>query len=183
MFGLFKKKPLEVVSPMDGELVALESINDDVFSKKLVGDGVAIIPSSGTIIAPINGVVTRIFPTKHAFMISGANGIEVMVHVGLDTVELNGEGFTCLVKEAGIPFRDAYHITGSVVNLAEDKGLDISELSLEDLQSVDERIGEGVVALLDNRASMNARQSEGGTSSVRTLEQIEKLTQWVELQR
>ncbi len=88
-----------------------------------------------------------------------------------------------LVKEAGIPFRDAYHITGSVVNLAEDKGLDISELSLEDLQSVDERIAEGVVALLDNRASMNARQSEGGTSSIRTLEQIDKLTQWVKLQR
>jgi glucose-specific phosphotransferase system IIA component len=99
MFGIFKKKPIGVVSPMDGELVALESINDDVFSKKLVGDGVAIIPSSGTVIAPINGTVTRIFPTKHAFMITSPNGIEVMVHVGLDTVELNGEGFTCLVKE------------------------------------------------------------------------------------
>ncbi|NEW60871.1 argininosuccinate lyase [Sulfurovum sp. bin170] len=88
-----------------------------------------------------------------------------------------------LVKEVGIPFRDAYHITGNVVNVAEDKGLDISELTLDDLQSVDERIGEGVVALLDNRASMNARQSEGGTSSVRTLEQMERLTQWVESQR
>ncbi len=99
MFGLFKKKPLEVVSPMDGSLVALESINDDVFSKKLVGDGVAIIPSSRIVTAPINGVITRIFPTKHAFMITSPNGIEVMVHVGLDTVELNGEGFTCLVKE------------------------------------------------------------------------------------
>jgi glucose-specific phosphotransferase system IIA component len=99
VFGLFKKKPLEVVSPMDGELVALESINDDVFSKKLVGDGVAIIPSSRMITAPINGIITRIFPTKHAFMITSPNGIEVMVHVGLDTVELNGEGFTCLVKE------------------------------------------------------------------------------------
>ena len=88
-----------------------------------------------------------------------------------------------LVKEAGVPFRDAYHITGAVVNLAEDKGLDISELSLEDLQSVDKRIGEGVVELLDNRASMNARESEGGTSSVRTQEQIERLTQWVKSQR
>ena len=88
-----------------------------------------------------------------------------------------------LVKEVGIPFRDAYHITGSVVNVAEDKGLDISELSLADLQYVDERIGEGVVALLDNRASMNARQSEGGTSTVRTKEQIESLSQWVESQR
>ncbi len=80
-----------------------------------------------------------------------------------------------LVKEAGLPFRDAYHITGNAVNLAEEKGLDISELSLEDLQSVDARIGEGVVALLDNRASMNARMSEGGTATVRTLEQVESL--------
>jgi len=84
-----------------------------------------------------------------------------------------------LVKEAGLPFRDAYHIVGNVVNLAEEKGLDISELSLEDLQSIDGRIGEGVVALLDNRASMNARVSEGGTATVRTLEQVESLKKWL----
>jgi argininosuccinate lyase len=88
-----------------------------------------------------------------------------------------------LVREAGLPFRDAYHITGNAVNLAEEKGLDISELSLEDLQSIDERIGEGVVALLDNRASMNARVSEGGTATIRTLEQIESLQDWLEQQR
>jgi len=88
-----------------------------------------------------------------------------------------------LVKEAGIPFRDAYHITGNIVNLAEDKGLDISELSLEELQSIDSRIGEGAVALLDNRASMNARNSEGGTSTARTIEQIEKLSKWLNEQR
>jgi len=88
-----------------------------------------------------------------------------------------------LVKEAGIPFRDAYHITGNIVNLAEDKGLDISELSLEELQSVDSRIGEDAVVLLDNRASMNARNSEGGTSTARTLEQIEKLSKWLNEQR
>jgi len=84
-----------------------------------------------------------------------------------------------LVKEQGLPFRDAYHITGNVVNLAEEKDLDISELSLEDLQSIDDRIGEGVVALLDNRASMNARISEGGTATVRTLEQVESLKVWL----
>jgi argininosuccinate lyase len=84
-----------------------------------------------------------------------------------------------LVREAGLPFRDAYHITGNAVNLAEEKGIDISELSLSDLQSIDERIGEGVVALLDNRASMNARQSEGGTASVRVLEQVESIKSWL----
>lgn len=85
-----------------------------------------------------------------------------------------------LVREAGLPFRDAYHITGNAVNFAEEKGLDISELSLEDLQSVDERISDGVVTLLDNRASMNARTSEGGTATVRTFEQIESMTAWLD---
>jgi argininosuccinate lyase len=87
-----------------------------------------------------------------------------------------------LVKEAGIPFRDAYHIVGNVVNMAEDKDLDISELSLTDLQSIDERIGEDVIVLLDNRASMNARTSEGGTATVRTLEQVESLKSWLNKQ-
>lgn len=88
-----------------------------------------------------------------------------------------------LVKEEGIPFRDAYHITGNIVNLAENKGLDISELALEDLQSIDSRIGEGVMGVLDNRVSMNSRVSEGGTATIRTEEQIAKIREWIELQR
>ena len=88
-----------------------------------------------------------------------------------------------LVKEQGLPFRDAYHITGNVVNLAEEKGVDISQLSLEELQSIDERIGEGVIALLDIRASMNARQSEGGTATNRTLEQVESMKEWLNTEK
>ncbi len=84
-----------------------------------------------------------------------------------------------LVREAGMPFRDAYHITGNVVNLAEQNSVDISELSLAELQSIDERIGDGVIELLDNRASMNARDSEGGTATKRTIEQIEKMQDWM----
>jgi len=85
-----------------------------------------------------------------------------------------------LVREANLPFRDAYHITGNAVNLAETKNIDISELSLDDLQSIDKRIGEGAVELLDNRASMNARVSEGGTATIRTIEQIQKLEDWID---
>jgi len=85
-----------------------------------------------------------------------------------------------LVKEQGLPFRDAYHITGNVVNLAEEKGLDISELTLEELQSIDNRIGKGVMGLLDIRASMNARQSEGGTATSRTMEQVDRIKSWLE---
>jgi len=88
-----------------------------------------------------------------------------------------------LVKEEGIPFRDAYHITGNIVNLAENKGLDISELALEDLQSIDSRIGEGVMGVLDNRVSMNSRVSEGGTATIRTEEQIAKIREWIESQK
>ncbi len=88
-----------------------------------------------------------------------------------------------LVKEAGIPFRDAYHITGNVVNLAEEQGKDISELTLEELQRIDSRISKDVVEMLDNRASMNARQSEGGTATKRTLEQVEHLKQWLSTQK
>lgn len=108
MFGLFKKSKQVIISPMDGDVVALEEVPDEVFSKGLSGDGMAIVPLSGTVVAPIDGVVSRIFPTNHAFLISKKNGIEVMVHIGLDTVELKGEGFERLVEEgakvtAGIP--------------------------------------------------------------------------------
>jgi argininosuccinate lyase len=88
-----------------------------------------------------------------------------------------------LVKEVGIPFRDAYHITGNVVNLAEEMGKDISELTLEELQSIDARIGEDVVEKLDNRASMNARCSEGGTATQRVREQVKQLQEWISQQK
>jgi len=87
-----------------------------------------------------------------------------------------------LVKEQGLAFRDAYHITGNAVNLAEERGLDISELNIKDLKSIDDRIGEDVVAILDNHASMNARKSEGGTATVRTIEQIDSINEWLKIQ-
>lgn len=99
MFGLFKKKTVKIVSPMDGELMELEKVPDKVFSQKLVGDGIAIVPTSGTVVAPVSGKISRIFPTHHAFSITTQEGLEVMVHIGLDTVELNGEGFQALKNE------------------------------------------------------------------------------------
>jgi argininosuccinate lyase len=84
-----------------------------------------------------------------------------------------------LVKKAGIAFRDAYHIVGNVVNLAEEKSVDISELSLEELQSVEPRINIDVLDILDNNASMNARTSKGGTATVRVEEQIDSMREWL----
>jgi len=99
MFGLFKAKKETILSPADGDVVQLEEVPDEVFSQKMAGDGIAIMPRSNTFVAPVAGTVTKIFSTNHAFSIQTKSGLEVMVHIGLDTVALNGEGFKRLVEE------------------------------------------------------------------------------------
>ncbi|WP_457598894.1 argininosuccinate lyase [Hydrogenimonas sp.] len=85
-----------------------------------------------------------------------------------------------LVKRVGLPFRDAYHVVGSVVNYAEELGKDISELTAEELQRADSRIGPEACAILDSRASMDARNSEGGTGSEPTRMQLERMKRWLQ---
>ncbi|WP_295421058.1 PTS glucose transporter subunit IIA [Sulfurovum sp.] len=102
MFGFLKRKIREVKAPVDGEVVALESVDDEVFSQKMVGDGVAIKPISNVFTAPISGKVSKIFSTNHAYSIKSDKDLEVMVHIGLDTVALNGAGFERLVKEGDV---------------------------------------------------------------------------------
>ena len=99
MFGFMKRKPREVFSPIDGQIVSLESVNDDVFSKKMAGDGVAVIPVGTKFTAPIDGVVTKIFSTNHAYTIKSSKDLEVMVHIGLETVALKGKGFVRIANE------------------------------------------------------------------------------------
>jgi len=86
-------------SPMEGEVVSLDKVPDDVFSAKLLGDGFGIIPGKGEVYAPADGEVTVLFPTKHAAAVTTDNGLEVLVHIGIDTVALNGEGFTAHVAQ------------------------------------------------------------------------------------
>ena len=99
MFGIFKAKKQMVLSPADGDVVALSEVSDEVFSQKMAGDGIAIMPRSNTFVAPVAGTITKIFSTNHAFSIKTKSGLEVMVHIGLDTVSLNGEGFKRLAQE------------------------------------------------------------------------------------
>lgn len=80
--------------PFEGECQDVSQTPDEVFSQKLLGPGFVYHPSSGHVIAPIEGVISMIFPTKHAISIKHKKGFEVLIHVGLDTVELKGEGFT-----------------------------------------------------------------------------------------
>ncbi len=99
---MFKKKPLTIHAPCRGTLKAIEEVDDEVFAQKMAGDGIAIIPSEGLFCAPIDGKITQIFETLHAYTIRGAEGLEVMVHIGLDTVALQGKGFTALASEGDI---------------------------------------------------------------------------------
>jgi len=99
MFGFLKRKIRDLNSPVDGQVVALESVPDEVFSQRMVGDGVAIIPLSNLFTAPIDGVITKIFSTNHAYSIKSNKDLEVMVHIGLDTVALEGKGFTSIANE------------------------------------------------------------------------------------
>lgn len=124
MFGLFKPKKYIIVSPVDGDIVPLESVEDEVFSGKMLGDGLAIIPRSNTFVAPIAGVITKIFSTNHAFSIRTKNGLEVLVHIGLDTVALNGEGFKRLAKE-GDTVSVGKPIVSADIELIKSKGKEI----------------------------------------------------------
>lgn len=99
MLGFLKRKIREVYAPVDGQVVSLESVKDDVFSQKMVGDGVAVIPMSNSFTAPIDGTVSKIFSTNHAYSIKSEKDLEVMVHIGLETVALDGEGFTRIANE------------------------------------------------------------------------------------
>ena len=95
-----KQTTIVVTAPLSGKVISITEVPDPVFSGKMMGDGAAILPEDGKIYAPIDGTLTTIAPTQHAFGSTGENGQEVLVHVGLETVDLNGEGFT-VHKKAG----------------------------------------------------------------------------------
>ncbi len=100
MFKCFKNDVLDqkVYAPVNGTYRFLESLNDGMFSEKMLGDGVVIEPTDGHLIAPIDGQITVVFETGHAYGIQGENGIELLIHIGIDTVNMNGLGFQPLVK-------------------------------------------------------------------------------------
>ncbi|RAQ98475.1 PTS sugar transporter subunit IIA [Thermogemmatispora tikiterensis] len=104
MRGPQNQSNLVVLAPIDGQIVPLEQVPDEVFAQKLVGDGLAIDPRGSVAVAPISGRLVRLFPGGHAFVIAaGPEGSDeesaVIVHLGLDTVELAGDGFTLLAQE------------------------------------------------------------------------------------
>lgn len=88
-----------LVAPVSGKAMPLSEVPDPVFAEKLAGDGAAIMAEGDTVVAPADGEVTLIFKTKHAFAMTLENGLELLVHIGLETVSLDGEGFEQLVEQ------------------------------------------------------------------------------------
>lgn len=95
--GLFSTK-VEFLAPMSGELIDITQVDDVTFAEKYLGDGVAIRPTNGNVVAPVDGKIIQVFHTKHALGIE-SKGVELLIHIGINTVELKGEGFEVYVEE------------------------------------------------------------------------------------
>lgn len=100
---MFDKKDFSpIYAPVSGKVIALSDLVDPIFAGKVVGDGVAIVPGEGEFVSPISGVVSFVADTGHSFGITGFDGVEVLVHIGINTVKLNGQCFHPLVKKGDV---------------------------------------------------------------------------------
>ena len=108
-FDIFKKKEKTIVtiySPINGKVIELKDVPDEAFAQKMVGDGCAIEPDKGVICSPIEGQLMNIFPTNHAIIFETIDGLEMIVHFGIDTVKLDGKGFQKLREPGPIKVGD-----------------------------------------------------------------------------
>ena len=109
LFDIFKKKEKTIVtiySPINGKVIELKEVPDEAFAQKMVGDGCAIEPDKGSICSPIEGQLMNIFPTNHAIIFETIDGLEMIVHFGIDTVKLEGKGFQKLREPGPIKVGD-----------------------------------------------------------------------------
>ncbi len=101
--GIFKKlfqtEKIEISSPVNGKIVPIENVSDPTFSEEMIGKGVAIKPYDGKFYAPDDGTLVALFPTGHAYALTTTKGVEVLVHIGIDTVKLDGQFYTIHAKQ------------------------------------------------------------------------------------
>ena len=153
MFGFFKKKKqnesLNFVTPVNGKVIELSEVPDPVFAQKMAGDGVAIDTTGDIIVAPCDGELSLIFKTKHAFAMTLDNGIEILVHIGIETVSLKGEGFKQLIEQ-GTKVKAGTPIIKIDRNFIKSKGLSLITPVLitnpDSVKSIDKKINMDAIA-------------------------------------
>jgi len=140
LFGKAKEvdKNIKIYAPLTGEYVKIEDIPDPVFAQKMMGEGFGINPTEGEVVSPIEGKVDNVFPTKHAVGLKAENGLELLVHIGLDTVQLDGKGFEVLVESGddikiGDPLNNAKSIISPIIITNSDQ---TESIHIEDVQAV-----------------------------------------------
>ncbi|HCV54374.1 MULTISPECIES: PTS glucose transporter subunit IIA [Bacillales] len=134
-----KEKNIFIHSPLKGEVIPLGSVPDPVFSQKMMGEGLAFIPTNGEVFSPVNGKVTQVFPTKHAIGMVTEDGLEMLLHLGLETVELKGEGFNIKINAGDIVSVND-HIGTFDLSYIEEKGKEI--ISVLVFPNFEEKISE-----------------------------------------
>ncbi len=129
MLGFGKGNKGTLLAVCDGEVFSVEEVSDEVFSQKILGDGFAQKPENGTIRAPGKGIIAEIAESKHAYCIEGTDGAQILVHIGIDTVRLKGEGFVPKVNK-GDKVRPGEVIAEVDIDLIKSKGYDTSVITL-----------------------------------------------------
>ncbi|WP_270940041.1 PTS sugar transporter subunit IIA [Romboutsia lituseburensis] len=156
IFNMFKKKKQEekgIIALTNGELLEITEVPDEVFSNKIMGDGFAIKSTDGIIVSPVDGTVEMVFDTKHAVGLKADNGLEILIHLGVDTVNLKGEGFEVFVNAGDKVSAGDKLIKMDVDFIQKNAKSDISPViftNLEENQSVKVITGK-VVAKEENR--------------------------------
>ncbi|PXW89009.1 PTS system IIA component (Glc family) [Streptohalobacillus salinus] len=146
LFGKEEKVDKEVlVSPVTGEAVEITEVPDPTFSEKMMGDGIAFKPTDGEFVAPIAGEIVNLFPTKHAIGIKSKAGVEYLIHIGLDTVMLDGEGFTAHVSQGDKVEVGQKLITVDLDFIAEKANTITPLVITSDIASIDKQVNQTVI--------------------------------------
>lgn len=136
----FGHKNLEgfMVSPMSGTMVSVREIPDEVFSEKIIGDGAAVIPEEDIIVSPIDGEIIQVADTGHAFCIHSDDGLDVLVHIGVDTVNMKGNGFESFVS-VGQKVKKGEKIGTADIKLIEEEGYPLhSAVLITNMQDIED---------------------------------------------
>ena len=115
----------DIASPLTGTVVALDDVKDEVFAERVMGDGAAVFPTDGRVVAPLDGNLAKLFEGGHGFAIENDAGLQVLVHVGIDTVHLKGEGFTVHARE-GDDVKAGDHVVTVDLQKMAAKGIDMT---------------------------------------------------------